>query len=154
MPSILHGAPLNVAASSSTENIDKKEDESFINRKLDDFGKDSSHLLALSDSVKDEKVQALSKELGLNHKKLMWKIDLCVVPPFCLLYFLAFLDRVNISNAKIYHMESDLGLHGEQFNIALTAFFIPYVIFEVLSNYMLKIIKPHIWLGCMIFLLA
>lgn len=152
MPSILHGAPLNVAASSSTENIDKKEDESFINRKLDDFGKDSSHLLALSDSVKDEKVQALSKELGLNHKKLMWKIDLCVVPPFCLLYFLAFLDRVNISNAKIYHMESDLGLHGEQFNIALTAFFIPYVIFEVLSNYMLKIIKPHIWLGCMIFL--
>ena len=35
-------------------------------------------------------VEQLAQELGINQKKLMWKIDLWVVPPFCLLYFLSF----------------------------------------------------------------
>ncbi|VEU20921.1 DEKNAAC101876 [Brettanomyces naardenensis] len=108
--------------------------------------------LSLSEELKDQKVEELAKEYGVDIKRLRWKIDLCVVPPFCLMYFLSFLDRVNISNAKIYGIEADLGLHGQQFNIALTVFFVPYIIFEVLSNYMLKIVKPHLWLSVMIFL--
>lgn len=101
---------------------------------------------------KNIKVEQLAQEYGIDHKKLMWKIDLCVVPPFCLLYFLAFLDRVNISNAKIYGMEHSLNLTGNQFSAALTVFFAPYIVFEVLSNYVLKLVKPHIWLSCMILL--
>ncbi len=80
----------------------------------------------------------------------MWKVDLWVVPPFSVVYFLAVLDRVNISNAKIYGMETALGLHGNQFNTALTVFFVPYILFEILSNYCLKIVKPHMWMSAMI----
>lgn len=101
---------------------------------------------------KDAAVEQLALEHGINHKKLMWKIDFCVVPPFCLLYFLAFLDRVNISNAKIYGMEKDLNLSSNQFSAALTVFFVPYIIFEVVSNYFLKIVKPHLWLSVLILL--
>lgn len=108
--------------------------------------------LMLPVAEKNAKVDKLAEEYGINHKKLMWKIDLCVVPPFCLLYFLAFLDRVNISNAKIYGMEKDLNLTGNQFSAALTVFFVPYIVFEVLSNFLLKIIKPHTWLSAMILL--
>jgi MFS family permease len=96
------------------------------------------------------RTDALAAEMGINERRLTWKIDLCVVPPFVLLYFLAFLDRINISNAKVYGMEKDLNLHGNQFNTALTVFFVPYIFFEIVSNYMMKKIPPHIWLSCCI----
>ncbi|KAK6460385.1 high-affinity nicotinic acid transporter [Scheffersomyces coipomensis] len=97
-------------------------------------------------------VEELAQSLGINQKKLMWKIDLCVVPAFCLLYFLSFLDRVNISNANLYGLAEDLNLTGNQYNIALTVFFVPYIVFEVLANYCIKFVKPHIWLSTLIFL--
>lgn len=100
----------------------------------------------------DKEVEELAAELGIDQKKLMWKIDLCVVPPLALLYFLAFLDRVNISNAKVLGLPKALGLKGDQFNTALTLFFVPYIFFEVLSNYCIKIVRPHIWLSGCIFL--
>lgn len=108
--------------------------------------------LDLSDEEKKANVDQLATEMEINQKKLMWKIDVCVIPPFCLLYFLAFLDRVNVSNAKVYGIEKALDLHGNQFATALTVFFVPYIVFEVLSNYVIKIVKPHIWLSCLILL--
>lgn len=96
-------------------------------------------------------IEQLALEHGVNHKRLMLKADLCIVPAICLLYLLAFLDRVNISNANIYGLSKDLHLHGNQYNIALTVFFVPYIVSEVPSNYFLKKLKPHIWLsGCMV----
>ncbi|CUM64638.1 uncharacterized protein PRCAT00002247001 [Priceomyces carsonii] len=100
----------------------------------------------------DEQFEQLKESYGINHKKLMLKIDLCVVPPFCFLYFLSFLDRVNISNANLYGLAEDLNLTGTQYNTALTLFFVPYVFFEVLTNYTIKFVRPHIWLSACIFL--
>lgn len=103
-----------------------------------------------TDAEQEAEVEALALEMGINHRRLVWKIDLCLIPPFCLLYFLSFLDRVNISNAKLYNLAQDLNLTGNQYNIALTVFFVPYVFFEVVSNYAIKYIKPHIWLSACI----
>ncbi|CEP64684.1 uncharacterized protein LALA0_S13e00606g [Lachancea lanzarotensis] len=86
---------------------------------------------------------ALAEKYGVRDTRLQWKIDICVVPALILLYFAAFLDRINISNARLYGMEADLGLHGNQYNVALTVFFVPYVFFELLANYLAKLFKPH-----------
>ncbi|RCK64812.1 High-affinity nicotinic acid transporter [Candida viswanathii] len=99
---------------------------------------------------KETQIQQLADELGVDQRRLMWKIDLCVVPPFCLLYFLSFLDRVNISNANVYGLSTDLGLVGNQYNTALVVFFVPYITFEVLANYCIKHVKPHIWLSVLV----
>lgn len=97
------------------------------------------------------RIEQLAKDYGVNHRKLMLKADLCIVPAICLLYLLAFLDRVNISNANVYGMSKDLNLHGNQYNTALTIFFVPYVLCEVPSNYFLKKLRPHVWLSaCMV----
>ncbi len=52
---------------------------------------------------------------------------------------------VNISNALIMHLQRDLHLKGNQQNVALTIFFVPYVLFEIPSNILLKHFKPHKW---------
>ncbi|KAI9648328.1 High-affinity nicotinic acid transporter [Ciborinia camelliae] len=84
--------------------------------------------------------------------KLMRKIDLRVIPFLCILYLLAFLDRVNIANAKSFKLAKDLKLDGTKYNTALTIFFIPYIFFEIPSNVLMKRLKPNIWLSSLMFL--
>jgi len=81
----------------------------------------------------------------INERRLQWKIDLRLVPPLCVLYLLAFLDRVNIANATLFNLEKDLGLVGNQYNICLVLFFVPYVAFEIPANLLLKRFRPSIW---------
>ena len=65
---------------------------------------------------------------------------------------LAFLDRTNIANASVFGLQKDLGLTGTQYNTALTIFFVPYVVFEIPSNILLKKLRPHVWLSACMFL--
>jgi MFS family permease len=47
-------------------------------------------------------------------------------------------------------MSAELGLVGNEYNTALVIFFVPYILFEIPSNVLLKKFKPHVWLsGCM-----
>ncbi|KAF3760744.1 putative MFS transporter [Cryphonectria parasitica EP155] len=80
-------------------------------------------------------------------KKLRWKCDLHVLPCISHLFALAFLDRTNIGNAKIQGMVQDLNMTGHDYNIALFAFFVPYILFEVPSNIIIKRIAPSTWLS-------
>ena len=83
-----------------------------------------------------------------EQRRLMWKIDTHVLPWIAILYFLAFLDRVNIGNARLFGLEADTHLVGNQYNIALLLFFVPYILLEVPSNLILKKVRPRIWLPC------
>ena len=87
-----------------------------------------------------------------SQRRLVTKIDLRVIPVLSLLYLLAFLDRTNIANASVFGLQKDLKLHGNQYNTALTMFFIPYIVFEIPSNIILKKLKPHVWLSACMFL--
>lgn len=82
----------------------------------------------------------------IAEKKLLWKVDCYVVPPLLILFLLSFLDRVNIGNAKIQGMTEELHLVGQDFNIALFIFFIPYILLEVPSNIIIRKIAPSTWL--------
>jgi hypothetical protein len=52
-------------------------------------------------------------------RKLVRKLDLIIIPTFFIVYMMSFLDRINISNARIQDMPKDLDLSGKRFNIAL-----------------------------------
>ena len=80
-------------------------------------------------------------------KRLVWKCDLHVLPMISLLYMLAFIDRINIGNARIQGLETDLHMKGNDYNIALFVFFISYILFEVPSNILIKRIAPSTWLS-------
>ena len=80
-------------------------------------------------------------------KSLLWKCDLHVLPMISILYLLAFLDRINIGNARIQGLEKDLDMKGNDYNIALLVFFVPYILFEVPSNIVIRKIAPSTWLS-------
>ncbi|TRX94786.1 hypothetical protein FHL15_004247 [Xylaria flabelliformis] len=85
-----------------------------------------------------------------TERKLMTRIDWHILPFVSIMYLLAFLDRVNIANARSFNLEADLHLEKNQYNTSLTIFFVPYIIFEIPSNILLKRFSPRVWLsGCM-----
>lgn len=79
-------------------------------------------------------------------KRILRCVDLRLVPILSLLYLLCFLCRQNIGNAKIFHMTYDLHLTTQQYQVALTAFFLSYSTFDIPCNIMLKKLRPSVWL--------
>ncbi|KAL2823556.1 major facilitator superfamily domain-containing protein [Aspergillus cavernicola] len=80
-------------------------------------------------------------------RRVIRKCDLHVVPVLMVLYLLAFLDRINIGNARLQGLERDLGMTGNDYNLALFIFFIPYILCEIPCNLIMKKLAPSTWLS-------
>ncbi|KAJ6477042.1 MFS general substrate transporter [Mycena sanguinolenta] len=103
----------------------------------------TSTQLAVRSSAESDSLTTLTAE---EERKLGRKIGLRLMPILSLMYLASFLDRSNIGNARLQGLETQLGLTGNKFNIALTMFFIPYCIFECPFNMVLKRFLPSRWL--------
>ncbi|CAM1505060.1 Fc.00g106970.m01.CDS01 [Cosmosporella sp. VM-42] len=84
-------------------------------------------------------------------RKLLWKLDLCIYPTLFVIYMMSFLDRINISNARIQGLPKEIDLSGNRFNIALFIYFIPYILLEVPSNMLIRRLRPSFYLSALMF---
>jgi ACS family tartrate transporter-like MFS transporter len=74
------------------------------------------------------------------------KVARRLIPFLWLLYFVAFLDRVNVSFAAL-RMNADLGLSATAYGAGAGVFFLGYVLFEVPSNLILARIGARVWIA-------
>jgi ACS family tartrate transporter-like MFS transporter len=79
-------------------------------------------------------------------KRVLRKITLRIVPFVMLLYFIAFVDRVNIGFAALT-MNKDLGFSPTVFGFGAGIFFLGYFLFEVPSNLVLEKVGARIWIA-------
>lgn len=61
-------------------------------------------------------------------RRLVWKFDLRILPTLAVMYLFNSLDKSNLGNAKTAGLEKTLGLVGNDYNLILSIFFIPYVL--------------------------
>jgi MFS transporter, ACS family, tartrate transporter len=78
--------------------------------------------------------------------RVLRKVTYRLVPFVMLLYFVAFLDRVNIGFASLT-MNKDLGFSSTVFGTGSGIFFVGYFLFEVPSNLVLHKIGARIWIA-------
>jgi ACS family tartrate transporter-like MFS transporter len=79
-------------------------------------------------------------------KRTIGKVMARLVPFLIVCYFVAYLDRVNVSFAKLT-MDKDLGLSETMFGFGSGIFFIAYFIFEVPSNLALEKFGARRWIA-------
>lgn len=114
--------------------------------------------------------RATRDDVEIDHaaeQRLVRKLDLNIIPIVMLLYLFSFLDRqvihwcepdenvrrklmmrrVNVGNARLYGMEEDLGLVGNQYQTAVSLLFVTYLLSEVPSNLVLKKFTPSRWIA-------
>lgn len=95
-----------------------------------------------------EYIKSLTNEQRITAEKaLKRKIDIRLMPTIVLMFILNYLDRNNISSAKLAGLPEDLKLKGSQYQVAVSIFFFGYLLMQVPSNLFLnKIGKPAIYL--------
>jgi ACS family tartrate transporter-like MFS transporter len=76
-------------------------------------------------------------------RKIYWRL----LPLTILVYFLCYLDRINVGFAALT-MNKDLGLDAATYGMAAGAFFWGYFLFEVPSNIILEKLGARIWIAC------
>src|ERR1700722_15744568 len=79
-------------------------------------------------------------------KSAMRKIYMRLLPFAIFTYFLAYIDRINVSFAGLT-MRGDLGLSATAFGFAAGTFYWGYFIFEVPSNIVLEKVGARIWIA-------
>jgi ACS family tartrate transporter-like MFS transporter len=75
-------------------------------------------------------------------RKITWRL----IPFLMLLYFVAFLDRINVGFAALT-MNRDIGLTSQMFGLGSGIFFVGYFLFEVPSTVILHKVGARFWIG-------
>jgi len=92
-------------------------------------------------------IESLSTEERTRLDKILRrKYDRRILPFCTLMQLCSMIDRSNMGNAAVLGMREDLELTGNRFNIALSLFFITYILFEIPANMVQRKIGPRIWL--------
>ncbi|KAF7340529.1 Major facilitator superfamily domain-containing protein [Mycena sanguinolenta] len=132
---------------------DTKQDGGAIHKTVTnttDTEKGSSY--AASTAGVDHRIESTKAE-----RRLLLKLDVVILPLAVLLYLSAYLDRGNLGNARLQGLEATV-LRGSDTNysIALSTFFITYIIFSVPGTLLAKAILPStsISLGALIWSIA
>ncbi|OAA60348.1 Major facilitator superfamily domain, general substrate transporter [Niveomyces insectorum RCEF 264] len=104
-------------------------------------GPDSEYeRMALEFLLKDEEWHAYKT------KRLLWKIDLRLLPWLVLMYTTNFLDRTALAQARLGTLEKDLNLGGVEYNTITSILFIGYIVFQLPSNLLLTKVRPSLYL--------
>lgn len=98
--------------------------------------------LLMSEASKYLKVDELAKTFDVDQKKLLLKIDLHVVPPFGIIFFLAYLNRL-FGLLQIEQIYPSLEITQLQFFMSYVAFFVPYIVGQFFCNSLLAYVRPH-----------
>lgn len=84
-------------------------------------------------------------------RSLLLKLDFRIIPILFCLFVVMLIDRVNIGNVKIEGILKDLHMVGNDYNIALLIFTVPFIVFELPSTLALRRFKPNVWIGGIMF---
>lgn len=76
-------------------------------------------------------------------KKLDWRI----MPTLCTMYFLNYVDRNALAQARLNDLEDDLNMTGTQFNTTISILFVGYVLMQIPSNMMITRIRPGLYMS-------
>ena len=86
-----------------------------------------------------------------HEKRLVLKFDMRILPMLAVMYLCNALDKGNLGNAKTDHMDRDLNFKGNQYNVMLSVFYVPYVVFAPPIGMLGKKYGPHRVLPIMMF---
>lgn len=74
------------------------------------------------------------------------KLNSKIIPFIIICYFVANLDKTNISIAAL-QMNADLGLSASMYGLGVAMFYISYIIFEIPSNIIMTRVGARVWIA-------
>jgi MFS family permease len=96
-----------------------------------DLSKDEKDLAMFDDVDRVPSIQAETARVvdHIAERQLCRKFDFRLMPVLAIMYLFNALDKGNLGHAKTRDMDKDLGFKDGQYNLLVSIFFVPYVIF-------------------------
>lgn len=114
--------------------MQKLDPEISVLSRLDTFVSPSGRMVAIShddEAMKYAEKHELVEMSPERERRLLWKIDLYVMPLICILYACQFMDKLSNSYAAVLGLRDDLHMHGNQYSWTGLAFYLGYLAFEM-----------------------
>ncbi|RSL83608.1 hypothetical protein CEP52_016669 [Fusarium oligoseptatum] len=133
-----------MTADSKRESIERKPEDNFVEMSPIEKGG------VLGDAEAD--YSGAVKKTDPAEIRLVRKLDFRIMPTLWAMYFLNYLDRNAIAQARLNGLEDDLGLRGTQYNTCISILFVGYLLMQIPSNMLIssKRVRPSIYMSiCM-----
>ncbi|KAL6942813.1 hypothetical protein ACO0RG_001777 [Hanseniaspora osmophila] len=133
---------------------DEKQTRTFHSGLKVDTNEEVYEMNKINEGVDKETTVASQKAVAthtpsskVNERKLLFKIDCCVLSYVCLQYWINYVDRVGFTNAYVTGMKETLNLQGNDFNLINTCFTVGYIVSMIPHNLILLKVPPKVWLS-------
>ncbi|KAI7489341.1 major facilitator superfamily transporter [Hortaea werneckii] len=91
------------------------------------------------------------EELDKLDKAVVRKLDWVFLPCVTLMLLMNYLDRINVSNARLAGMQSDLNMTDVEWSAGISLFYVGYIISQIPANVFIAKGKPRVLLpACML----
>ncbi|KAF2163746.1 hypothetical protein M409DRAFT_37199 [Zasmidium cellare ATCC 36951] len=102
---------------------------------------------SISEGIVGEKialdtVEAEHEYTQKDYRRLLWKIDLCLLPLMWFCYGMQQADKTATSVMSVFGIRTDTNLQGQQFSWLTTIFYLSYMVAEAPGNYLIQ--KFHV----------
>jgi hypothetical protein len=75
-------------------------------------------------------------------RRLVWKIDLRILPILTFLYIFASMDRSDIGNAQVAGMQKAIGASAQEWTLVAALFYLGYIVSQPIGTLYLRSLSP------------
>ncbi|KAL4811444.1 major facilitator superfamily domain-containing protein [Aspergillus unguis] len=89
------------------------------------------------------------EEMEALNKKVLKKVDWHMMPCVTLMFLMNYLDRINVSNARLAGLQGDLHMSDTVWNAGISTFYVGYLIGQLPGNMLMAKSNPRWFLPAM-----
>ncbi|KAM6504685.1 hypothetical protein FSOLCH5_015187 [Fusarium solani] len=87
-----------------------------------------------------------SSEMEVLNKRVRSRIDWHMMPCVTLMFLMNYLDRINVSNARLAGLQEDLNMTDTVWNAGISCFYVGYLIGQLPGNLIMAKTNPRLFL--------
>ncbi|GKU12075.1 unnamed protein product, partial [Fusarium langsethiae] len=85
-------------------------------------------------------------QMAALNKSVLRKVDWHMMPCVTLMFLMNYLDRINVSNARLAGLQEDLGMSDTIWNTGISTFYVGYLIGQLPGNLIMAKTNPKLFL--------
>ncbi|KAH4035728.1 hypothetical protein HBH70_084840 [Parastagonospora nodorum] len=129
---------------------DKPIDEKMADAEFKEVAPESYRITPQQIQTRFELLRNLSEEqMAALNKKLVRKLDWRLMPCITVMFLMNYLDRINVSNARLAGLQKDLNMNDTIWNTGISTFYVGYLVGQLPGNLWLAKADPRWFLPSM-----
>lgn len=91
-------------------------------------------------------------QMAALNRHVVRKVDWKMMPMLTVMFLMNYLDRINVSNARLAGLQEDCHMSDTEWNAGISAFYVGYLLGQLPGNLLLSKVKPNWFLATVMLL--